>query len=299
MLKAKLYLTKAAIILLPFFGILLLLHFTLPKVAREYSREKFGQIDLSEHESKHFRIYTKQIPLSAEKIGLVAEEFFLAFQKTYGKQLNYQGLRNIIEIFFFGKREEFDNYYENRFHKELPNNAAYYNPVNGKIVLYWTNLPQSKQTLYHEMTHMIWDQALGAYNPAWSFWLNEGFATYIEQCSIQNGEIVPAEFNIEIRDLIKKAYEDRNFIPLEELCRSSHEDFQGERNYLYYYESYLFVFFLLHAEEGKYEKSFYSYIEKEITPGSCPPHLLWAELGKSPSELENAFLRFFQIDMLR
>jgi hypothetical protein len=122
-------------------------------------------------------------------------------------------------------------------------------------------------TMIHESVHVYMYQILAPGQPVLAPWLDEGFATYVGNSEIQDGDLVPgahhrfteyhgvgavyherslSAFGVKaVRTAIKK----RRALSIHDLLAASRSDFYGEKAALYYSESWLFVHFLNNGGE--------------------------------------------------
>ena len=117
-------------------------------------------------------------------------------------------------------------------------------------------------TMIHETVHVYMHQILAPGAPELAPWLNEGFANYVGNSEIQDGNLIPgahqsfteyhgagavyherslSAFGVKtVRTAIKK----KRALSVHDLLAASQSDFYGEKVSLYYSESWLFVHFL-------------------------------------------------------
>ena len=144
----KIWGIKLSLILVPA-GLLMLLFQFLPGLAREYSRKQFSG-EVHEIESAHFRVLHQSAPESAETIRALVEGFHDAFYASFSPYMNLLPLRRKPEIFIFKDQNDFLRYHRGKTGSDLPNNSAYYNPMDNRVILYHSS--EVKRTLYHELT---------------------------------------------------------------------------------------------------------------------------------------------------
>lgn len=289
MSKLKVQIIKWGIVLLPLIIIVLVLKVFLPGFSREVRTSQFG--DSKSFQTKHFYTLTKEIPESPHQVAALCENFYDAFKNEHQSQISFKNLENKIEVFFFGNRKEFDSFYKTQYSRSIPHNAAFYSPIQQRIVLYWNN--NTRETLYHELTHMILDIGVDFHLPKFSVWFNEGLAMYFEKYRVVNGGLIPGELDNEAVLFVRQAFKNHMFVPLTELCEASAVDFRSSNNSIYYYESYLFVYFLKHVKGADI---FLQYFKEEGKPGECSPYALWNILQKPSIEVEKEFLRYYKIN---
>ena len=290
MSKYKTQIIKLSIVIAPLLLIVFVLKIFLPLVSKQIRDSKFGNAK-NQYTTQHFRILTKTIPESPQEVAYICENFYRAFVAEHQAQIDFKTPQNKIEIFFFGNRSEFDKHYKTEYLREIPHNAAFYSPLQQRIVLYWNN--STHETLYHELTHAILDIAVDFHSPQFNVWFNEGLAMYFERYKIQNGKFVSGDLDQEAVLFVQQAYKTGLFVPLTLLCRSTPQDFRSSENSIYYYESYLFVYFLKHV---KGPEVFSLYFKEEGKAGKCSPYALWNILQKPSIEIEKEFLAYFNIN---
>ena len=283
---------KLAIIVGPLLLIILLLKMVLPAAAREYRHRQFtGPVE--ELATEHFQLYGHKFDKFVEA-GQTAENFYRAFYHSMGQVFQLQPFSRKPEIFIFADRQEFLRYHRQHTWSDLPNNAAYYNPLDNRVIMYWTT--DNQRTLYHEITHLIFDLGTGGGNPEWSPWFNEGVAVYFELSRVVDGQIDPGPRNSAIMTRVRRAVPGGLPHSVAKLLSASYEDFRGKDNDLYYYTSYLLVYFLLHGQEGAYCQKFYRYFQQQRRPGPCPPYIFWDTIQESSERFSKQFTRFVHAD---
>ncbi|WP_372366849.1 DUF1570 domain-containing protein [Candidatus Uabimicrobium sp. HlEnr_7] len=281
---------KWGVVLLPLFTVVFVLKIFLPMISKQVRTSQFGN-DKSICETTHFYTLTKKIPESPKDVAISCENFYSAFVEEHKSQIAFKELENKIEVFFFGNRKEFDEYYKKQYMRSIPHNAAFYSPLQQRIVLYWNN--NTRETLYHELTHMILDIAVNFHEPQFSVWFNEGLAMYFEKYTVQNGALIVGDLDKDAVLFVRQAYKNRLFVPLTALCQSQSADFRSSQNSIYYYESYLFIYFLKHV---KGNDIFLRYFKEEGKSGPCSPYALSNILQKPNVEIEKEFLAYFKIN---
>lgn len=282
---------KILIVIIPLISILYILKWILPEARRQYSRNQFtGQV--TEWQSKYFRYFSRH-PQSREQISLLVENFYRAFRNSYGDKFHMIPFSRKPELLIFGNRKEFRHHHRRKYWSDLKHNAAYYSPINHKITMYW-HPNFLEDVLYHELTHMFMDLGLAAYNPQWSPWFSEGIATYFEKSQVVQAAIVPGAVDAEIAQFLQLALVTQTLIPLESILRSQHKNFTGKDNSQYYFQSYLVIYFLLHAENGRYVDKFYRYFDEEYQTGPCSPDLFWSIMDELPANFCRNFYRWLR-----
>ena len=284
----KLMAVRLAIVVVPLSLIILLLKLVLPTMAREYRHRQFNGA-VQELRSEHFHFYGHKFDKFAE-VTRLAEDFYQAFYRNYGEIFQLAHFSRKPEIFIFGNRQEFLRYHRRQTWSDLPNNAAYYNPLDNRVIMYWS--ADNRRTLYHEITHQILDLGSAGGHPEWSPWFNEGLAVYFELSHVNAGRIEPGARNAKILARVRQAAPGGLPHSIPRLLMATNQDFRGSDNDLYYYTSYLLIYFLLHGENGAYHQKFYRYFQQQRHPGPCPAYIFWDTIQVSPNRFSKQFTRF-------
>jgi hypothetical protein len=289
-LRFKIMVVKVCIVVAPVVLVLLLLHIFLPSITQGYKQKHFTG-PTNQWETEHFRFLSTQFA-DAKDTSILVENYRKAFYATFSDRFKIGAFSRKPEIFIFRDRTEFRRYHYGKTWSDLPNNSAYYSPMDNKVIMYYSS--DIERTLYHELTHLIMDLGIGVDDPQWSCWFSEGIAVYCEIAQLANGKIVPARLDASMLGEVKRAWKEGEQITPARLMRASPNDFRGKQSFLYYYGSYLMVYFLLHGEDGKYGEKFYRYFHQERKSGPCPSSVFWDIMGETPGEFTQKFHSFLK-----
>lgn len=291
-LRWRIWVMRSLVLTIPLLCILVVLRGVLPIARKAYSSSQFlGPV--RSWESASFRFFSRDHQYDSS-VSSTVENFYKAFLKTYSTQFSLKPFSRKPEVFIFSDWQEFLHYHRRYFRKNLlRHTAAYYIPLNHKIVLYWheTIIP----TLYHELTHLFLDLGIERYHPDGSAWLNEGLACYFERSSVQHDGIVPGLLDRLVYLRAQQKIKENTWLPMERVLAATYKDFQQEGCENYYYHSYLLVYFLLHGMNGRYVEKFYRYFDEERRHGPCSSTIFWQIMEEPRHEFMQKFTKFLAL----
>ncbi len=215
---------------------------------------------------------------SPESAGIVGRNLEVALgvvHRLLQPHIEPQPSRLKVLVYLYSRRSSFD-----AMRAELAglvgSMATYYAPG---LITYSLEVPSSEflmSFLIHESCHAYSDHQLR--RPGFPFprWLEEGFAEYMGNSQVKKGQLLPGR-------TLKRKFVLNHFVPrvqvartgagwdlkrvqqalrkgegltLEELVSADRDIFYGDKSYLYYGTSWLFVHFLRHGEPEWAEESF-------------------------------------------
>ena len=119
--------------------------------------------------------------------------------------------------------------------------------------------------LQHEGLHQFAHNYLGSHVP---LWLNEGLAEYFEQAQIIQGKVKQGIAEPGRIERLKAAIEAEEIFQFDELLNISGDEWRANmvsgspRGSLQYIQSWSIVYFLIHADKGKYRRAFQKYLNQ-------------------------------------
>lgn len=273
MLRAsqKIVLIKMTLVLFPFILVLSILHFKGKALQSSVTLSQMGSnYVLIEKEQYHIYVEEKHRN-EGEYLGELLQQFYSHFLQEFKDSFHLKNASSKIEIRLFGTRKEFDSYTLRYMFKSMKHNAAYYNPQERSIVLYFDAF-ENANTLFHELVHAIFDFSLKQQvEPEFSRCFSEGVA-----CFFENTGFTPSHKNppysfqftygapphslrkILLQQWIKKG----SWIPLPDLIQAPSQAFSSAENHFYYYQSEFLVYYLW----TQHREKFFQWYQVELEP---------------------------------
>lgn len=219
-----------------------------------------------------YRIYHEaDDPLGREVESVVGD--FLAYLSADWGDASRMNLREAggvgfpIVVLLFKNERRLQAYHGARYREQnIRYNAGMYEPVAGTIALISDRQRGSSELrrgLYHEFTHLVLDRLVRGEDHAWSRWLNEGLATYLEASHAEGAGFRLGDVS---ERHLRYLHNHRNW-RLAEVFEFTQESFTGKENIRAYALSGVLVSFLLEGEVGAWEERFWRYYEHERAPG--------------------------------
>jgi hypothetical protein len=215
------------------------------------------------------------LPIHEEdsKTHILLFQFEWGFERFYRKAFN-EDLRKMVGCYIYG----------------TPIISSHYEHANERDLL---------STLIHNGVYQLNDQILYSKNASQNLWVTVGLAGYFAQTKLgRKGELKIGKIDWKsnyvkcVLPRIQRMIKKKTFIKLEELISCDDRNvFYGENEMAYFGESWLFIHFLLHFEEGRYKKKFTEYMTHEIKgDGSL---ITFKEVfGDNIAVLEKRFLKY-------
>jgi hypothetical protein len=197
----------------------------------------------------HFVIKSNVSPELVIDIGLAMELCYKELAEVFNVTKPIQG----ISVEVYATQELFMS---ESAKAKIPISATalgyfYYGPSIGIRAFYAGSLDQTLNTLYHECTHLVINQACGR-APTWT---NEGIAVFFESAQRDEKEIkldsIPFSRLWQLKRMLQK-----DEISLNRLCQlQGPEQYTGE----YYPQGWGLFYYLFNAEKGKYRRTLGNY----------------------------------------
>jgi len=125
--------------------------------------------------------------------------------------------------------------------------ASFYDPRMLEAVLLWSEDGRPWRLLMHELAHAYLDRVFARREP---LWLTEGFAEYFGAYAVEKGGIVkPGAPNEKQSERLRKALDDKAFVPLRRLVSASRDAFYGDGHALHYAEAGSLMMFLARSQD--------------------------------------------------
>lgn len=204
-------------------------------------------------------------------------------------------LESPIVVLLLKNLERLKAYHGPRYRNQsIEFNAGMYEPIAKTISLISSQVrgdSELRRGLYHEATHLALDRLARGSDHAWSLWLNEGLATYLEASvdlpglGFQLGGVNPRHLTTALA---------LGPVSVEEILRFKPADFRGADNARAYALCSLLVAYLLDGEAGRYRRRFWAYVAAERAPGPVSPGAFEACFGVAAKSMDGSFARALQ-----
>lgn len=154
----------------------------------------------------------------------------------------------------------FKNDYSYRPFKVSENNAGYFQPGLDVNYITLSNESRGDQTpfniIFHEYTHLIISTSIGSVPP----WVNEGMAEYYSTAAVETDRVTVGRPIQRYVSLLRQA----NLLPLRTLFdvdyKSAHYT-DGNKQNVFYAESWALIHYLLHGNGGQRTSQFWSFLD--------------------------------------
>jgi len=239
-------------------------------------------------------------PEAAQAIALAFEEYRKVYVSIFEKVFPLRKTEQPTHIILFASKNGFRFFCAQAGLGGGSNSAGFYIPGTSIIVSHFRH-PRQRDftaTLLHEGVHQLNDHLLYSRYAKQSIWLNEGLANYFALMKLDSqGRLVVGKVDWNsvavpgYVDEVQRALSGKKHIQLDDLVSASREQFHGKDESLYYGESWLFVQFLLHFEDGKYRKPFTEFLMYEIE-GLGGLESFKKTFGDSPNTLKQEFKKY-------
>lgn len=259
---------KVAVVVVPVAAVFLLLHIAGPGLRRDHRAGtlpegygflgSFGPYDL----------YARPDNGPARLAGAVLEDFRRAVFEEFGEALGLRMPTSRFDVIVFSDQEDLVEYAKGHLGSDFARNAGFYiGSWRAMGVVGRGSVAEIVRPLFHEGTHMLLDTCVEGSGHEWSRWLNEGLATYLEASDIrEDGSIECGGVDGSLLREVRIAIASGAFIPLRRLLAAESEDFEGDRNLLFYGQASLLVHYLMEAD-GAPRGRFLDYLKTERHPG--------------------------------
>ncbi len=174
--------------------------------------------------------------------------------------------RDKPDLYLFAQRDEYNAYLKTRGFDASSTGGLFFVRAEDSGLATWVNdrpMQSTLQTLQHEGFHQFAYEHIGTGLP---LWVNEGLAVYFEQARLVKGKMKTglAEHPRVVR--LKAAANDEELLGFEELLTIDSATWfanmqEGERGSLQYLQAWSVVYFLIHADGGKYRTAFEAYLQ--------------------------------------
>lgn len=239
--------------------------------------------------SAHWVIYTDASEEVALRVLKVAEATFEAFVEDMIGTLPIKPAPKAMRIFLFKDRE--------RYQKEarLPTAWAegYYNSSRAACFCYYDARNDKNPThwIVHEAVHQLMFELIS--EPAdVTNWLSEGYACYFGTSKLVGGELKLGQVDPDTYPAWwRSRYAPEKFMTLSDLLDVVGPNLDRQRDpNPFYLQSWLFVHYLLHGEDGKHRKAFRSFLVQAVQGKSRTP--TFEKIVGRLADLEAGYLKY-------
>lgn len=267
-----------------------------------YADELFNQNNKNAFQSEHYIVITDHPDSSAaQEIALTFESIRAVYCSLFKGILPIREEKFQARIILFQFAWAFQRFYRKAFDEDPGRTVGCY--IHGTPIIASHYERASKRdllsTLIHNGVYQLNDQILYSKNASGNLWVNVGLAGYFAQTKqSRKGELKIGKIDWKsggvkcVLPRIQRMIKKKTYIKLADLISCDDRNvFYGENHTAYFGESWLFVHFLLHFEEGRYKKKFREYMTHEIEgEGSL---ISFKEVfGDNLEPLEKRFLKY-------
>ncbi len=219
---------------------------------------------LQQFESKHYTIYTNLTREQAKKYGRHMDLVFAEYSKKFSAfRDRHHGRQNLY--LFRTRRQYVDQLRQFDFDASASSGMFFYGQkahglatwVQGK------SLERSAQILQHEGFHQF---AFNYIGERLSLWVNEGLAEYFGDGLLIKGKMKLGIANERRIIAVRTAIQQQRAIGFDTLLNTSSKQWQANMlggsplGQLQYDQSWSIVYFLIHGDNGKYQRAFERYL---------------------------------------
>ncbi len=268
----------------------------------KYANELFNNDNKRTFQSKHYIVITDHPDSSAaQEIALTFESIRSVYCSLFGGILPVYEEDTQAHILLFQFAWAFKRFYRKAFDEDPGNTVGFYIYGTPIIVSHYerANKRELLSTLIHNGVYQLNDQILYSRDSSQNLWVTVGLAGYFAQTKLgRKGELKIGKIDWQSSSVkcvipsIQRMIKKKKYIKLADLISCDDRNvFYGENERAYFGESWLFIHFLLHFEEGRYKQKFTEYMTHEIKgEGSL---ITFKEVfGDNLEVLEKRFLKY-------
>jgi len=185
----------------------------------------------------------------------------------------------VITIFLFRDDDSYRSRSQALFGAKPTTKFGYYLAGEQALVM---NIATGSGTLVHEMVHPL----MAVDFPRSPAWFNEGMGSLFEQCSVLPGPRLRGMVNWRL-PILQKALGTEDYVPLEELLRTSEREFYGSRQGVYYAQA---RYLLLYAQEQGLLRKLYTHFRDHVEKDPTGRQSLEAVFEKPLDRIESEWL---------
>lgn len=232
------------------------------------------------------------------------------FEREFAEPLGLPAVDRVLPVVILNSRQSYDKYCNERRYGVQPLIAGRYEYSKRRVVMYHDPYAPYEVVLHEGAHALVHHYSLAQSKSIEAYWFREGVGTYFEGYRRgSSGEIVlDPEANRSRLPDVQRALREGWSVPLERLTHLTIDDFwkwyedagseratKDEQARLYYAQSWALVYFMLHAEEGRYRPAFYKYCTSELDGEGTRENFeraLESTLGLTMDEFEASFIEF-------
>jgi hypothetical protein len=206
------------------------------------------------------------------------------WRRRYAKEIDFSGQMAAPPILLLKSREAYETYNRRNETKFVPVlSAGHYEPWEPRrMVIYKSDPEQERVVIFHEGTHMLFDHKNSAKDAETankqSMWFSEGIAEYFgghgpsgERDPVTGAPLwEPGRINDTRIGAMDVARKFKMLITFQDLISTTRNEW-ARRNakeqmwsQMIYAQGWALVYYLNHAENGKYQKDFVEYMKLEL-----------------------------------
>ncbi len=225
--------------------------------------ENGGKVSMPSYETRYYTIYTDLPPQRVREAELRMNKMVEVYQK---RTRDFSGaVRQRLPFYLFSKEQDYLDA------GGIEGSSGVFD-ISSQVLMA-VAVEKSSETWYtvqHEGFHQFAHAVIGGQLPVW---VNEGLAEYFGEAIFTGESYVPGIIPDWRLRRIKMELTANKFRPIEEMMKLAHRDWNDELSVINYDQAWSMVHFLAHAENGKYQSAFISFMRD--VGAHQPPEKAW------------------------
>ena len=237
------------------------------------------------------------------------EATFAAVHKVFGTRVPPRPREDRLRVFVFETRAQYEQFAAKNIPFEW--SAGFYAPAG--VLAFHTQHPTVgflRAVLFHETTHAYVDRHLAKRGTPLPRWLDEGFAEYIGNSDVKDGQLVLGSHKQRketmavgfatifwqsasrfASETAQRAQRQKRALTLQQIVGAGVETFYGKDYDLFYAQGWLAVHFLRHGRPAWAEDAFPRFL-LYVAEGYPPVDAMRVCYGATPEALEAEYQRY-------
>jgi hypothetical protein len=241
----------------------------------------FGQAPLQTYDTPYYVIHTD---LERDAVREAASRITAMAEMYYERTKGFTGrITKKLPFYLFSRPED---YYANG---GMPDSAGIYDGRRLMAVAGEKTSPTTWHIIQHEGFHQFVHAVIGGDIP---IWVNEGLAEYFGQ-AIYTGDgyvtgLIPPDRLVRLQKWINEGQAKS----VEQIMKTSHAAWNAGLSVVNYDQAWAMVHFLAHAEQGRYQQAFNSFM-KDVSRGMMWEHAWRRDFGTGTQAFEEEWRKYW------